>query len=140
MPNPTLKVVVVEDNPGDRKLLQSLSAYSTRKWNIEFLTDGEKAAHYFSGRGREKEALPDLILVDINMPRIDGWELLRRLKISHRFRSVPALVLTTSTAERDMEKARFYDVALLTKPQNLSELTTLVERIEWVWKRAQQQG
>lgn len=129
-----INTVIVEDNPADRKLLENLFSTSKLRWNFFFLGDSLEALKLFSKQGKYSDQPdPDLIILDLNLPKMDGWELLRRLKISHRLRDTPVIILTTSESPEDQEKAREFGVSFFTKPSNFSELSTLAERIEWLW-------
>ena len=129
-----INAVVIEDNLADRKLLESLFSTSKLRWNFFFLGDSLEALKLFSKQGKYADKPdPDLIILDLNLPKMDGWELLRRLKISHRLRDTPVIILTTSDSPEDREKAHDLGVSFFTKPSTFNELSTLVERIEWLW-------
>lgn len=136
MNNPTLgapPLLLVEDNPMDLDL--TLRAFERKKFGnpIEVARDGEEALAYFS-RWDAGEALPAVILLDINLPKVNGLEVLRQLKAHPRFRRIPVVVLTSSREDRDLKTA--YDLGVnsyIEKPVSFSKFMEVAGQIELYW-------
>src|SRR5687768_508931 len=97
---PPAHVLVVEDNPADRTLVKKLLKGKARPCELHFAADGVEAMEFLSGTLR-----PDLILLDLNLARMDGRETLREIKRSERLRTIPVIVLTTSSNDEDISRA-----------------------------------
>ena len=130
-----IEILLVEDNPGD--VLLTEEAFSEAKiWNnIHVATDGEKALAYLNKEnGYEDAVRPDLILLDLNLPKIDGREVLDRVKSNESLRRIPVVVLTSSEAEKDIIKT--YDLhanSYVVKPINLDQFVRVVQAVENFW-------
>ena len=126
-------ILLVEDNPMDLDL--TLRAFSKKKFanQIQVARDGEEALAFLP-RWEAGEALPAVILLDINLPKVNGLEVLRQLKAHERFRRIPVVVLTSSREDRDLKTA--YDLGVnsyIEKPVNFSKFMDVVEHIELYW-------
>jgi len=130
-----VEILLVEDNPGDARLtVEALKEAKVRN-HLSHVKDGTDAlaflrreAHY-AGAPR-----PDLILLDLNLPRKDGREVLADIKADPRFRRIPVVVLTTSQAEQDILKAYNLNAnCYITKPVDLDQFITVVRSIEEFW-------
>jgi CheY-like chemotaxis protein len=126
------EVLVVEDTAIDlRMILLALNAGATRK-TITALTDGVQAmAHLTRDAPR---AMPDLILLDLNLPRVDGWEVLGACKADPALRDIPIVVFTTSQTDSDVK--RCYDLganSFVTKPYDVDAFHAAVGLIERYW-------
>ena len=126
-------ILLVEDNPMDLDL--TLRAFNKKKFanEIQVARDGEEALA-FMPRWEAGEALPAVILLDINMPKINGLEVLRQLKAHKRFRRIPVVVLTSSREDSDLKTA--YDLGVnsyIEKPVNFTKFMEVVEHIELYW-------
>jgi two-component system, chemotaxis family, response regulator Rcp1 len=135
MPLGKLRVLLVEDNPGDVELaLEALKEARVRN-EIHVVGDGVQALEFLRRQGRFGDApRPDLILLDLNLPKMDGREVLRQIKAEVSLRSIPIVVLTTSQADEDVVKA--YDLHVncyITKPIDLSQFLNVVKAIEDFW-------
>ena len=130
-----IEILLVEDNPGDARLAQEALKESKVHNNLHHVSDGVEAMAFL--RRRERFAgvpPPDLILLDLNLPRKDGREVLAEVKADPNLRSVPVVVLTTSEAERDLIKS--YDLhanAYVVKPIDLDRFIEIVQAIEHFW-------
>ena len=92
-----IEILLVDDDPGDVELTNEVMEKSKLKINLNVIEDGVKAMEYIRKEGEYKDkTTPDLILLDLNMPRKDGREVLRELKASPEFRKIPVVILTTS--------------------------------------------
>lgn len=131
----SVEVLLVEDNPGDVRLTREALKESAITHNLNVVSDGVEALAFLRRQG--KYALsprPDIVLLDLNLPKKDGREVLTELKQDPNLRRIPVVVLTTSKAEQDIIKA--YDLhanCYVTKPVDLEEFITLVKTIEDFW-------
>lgn len=131
----TIEILLVEDNPGDVRL--TLEAFKGAKVlnNLAVVNDGIEALRYLRHQGEwASSPSPDLILLDLNLPKKDGREVLSEIKADERLRKIPVLVLTTSAAEEDI--ARAYSThanCYITKPVDLEEFFRVVQSIEDFW-------
>lgn len=136
-PNPghSVAILLVEDNPADVRLtLEALKEAKVRN-NLDVVGDGEEALSFLRRTGAHaRAARPDLILLDLNLPKKSGLEILAEIKLDHELRRIPVVVLTTSQAEQDI--VRSYDMhanAFVTKPVNLDQFIEVVKSIEDFW-------
>ncbi|MFN3323479.1 MAG: response regulator [Bryobacteraceae bacterium] len=129
------EILLVEDNPGDVRLTREALRESTVPCRLTVVPDGEAALKYLRREGVYTDAVrPDLILLDLNLPRKDGREVLCELKRDDDLRQIPVVVLTTSMAEQDIFKA--YDLhanCYLQKPVDLDRFLSIVRAIENFW-------
>ena len=130
-----LYVLLVEDNPGDVRLMREAlrAGNSTRK--LDAVEDGEEALAYLRRRHPYTDApRPDLIFLDLNLPRKDGREVLSEIKQDDKLRRIPVVVLTTSEAERDI--SRVYELhanCYVKKPTDLDEYMEVIRACENFW-------
>lgn len=129
------RILLVEDNPGDIRLTQEVFRDSRLTIELQVARDGVEALDLLNAAGNgNAEPLPDLILLDLNLPRKDGREVLTEVKSSQRLRCIPVLVLTTSKAERDvMDCYERHANCYLNKPLDLDAFVSLVQIIEQFW-------
>ena len=126
-------ILLVEDNPMDLDL--TLRAFSKKKFSnqVHIARDGEEALA-FMPRWEAGEALPAVILLDINLPKVNGLEVLRQLKAHERFRRIPVVVLTSSREVKDLKTA--YDLGVnsyIEKPVSFNKFMEVAEQIELYW-------
>ncbi|CAJ59327.1 MULTISPECIES: response regulator [Frankia] len=127
-----VEVLLVEDDPGD--VLMTREAFEDHKLrnHLNVVSDGVEALAYLRGEGEYAGSpRPDLILLDLNLPRRDGREVLREVKADERLRRIPVVVLTTSEAEEDV--LRSYDLhanAYITKPVDFERFVAVVRHID----------
>jgi len=126
-------ILLVEDNPMDLDL--TLRAFNKKKFSntIHVARDGEEALA-FMPRWEAGETLPAVILLDINLPKVNGLEVLRQLKAHERFRRIPVVVLTSSREDRDLKTA--YDLGVnsyIEKPVSFNKFIEVAEQIELYW-------
>lgn len=130
-----IHILLVEDNEGD--IVLTLEALQEGKLcnRISTVRDGEQALDFLYRRGNYVDAeTPDLILLDINLPRIDGKEVLKVIKHDPDLRSIPVVVLTTSESENDIhESYRNHANCYITKPVDLDKFMEVVKCIEDFW-------
>lgn len=126
-------ILLVEDNPMDLDL--TLRAFAKKKFvnQVHVARDGEEALAYFS-RWEAGEAMPAVILLDINLPKVNGLEVLRQLKDHERFRRIPVVMLTSSRENNDLNAA--YDLGVnsyIEKPVSFSKFMEVADQIELYW-------
>ena len=135
METKAINILLVEDNPGDARL--TMEALKEGKFNntLIHVRDGVEALDYLRCKGAFKNAVrPDLILLDLNMPRKDGRETLAEIKADPDLRRIPVVILTTSKAEEDI--FRSYDLhanCFITKPVKLAQFFDVVKNVEDFW-------
>ena len=123
------RILLVEDNPGDADLIQEVMAESEEKNEITVAVDGVEAL-----RCLREGPLPDLILLDLNLPKKSGCEVLAEIKSTEALLRIPVVVLTSSEAESDLADAyRLHANCYLTKPVDLEEFLMVVRAIERFW-------
>jgi CheY-like chemotaxis protein len=131
----SIDILLVEDNPGDARLAKEALAESKIKNNLHFVGDGEEATDFLFRRGKFEDApRPDLILLDLNLPKKDGRELLSEIKNDSHLKRIPVVILTTSKAEEDIIKTyNLHANCYITKPLDLEQFMKVVRSIEEFW-------
>ena len=137
-PTYVIKILLVEDNTGDVILTREAFKNCELKNNIRVATDGEKALQMLLQLAPyEQQPLPDLILLDLNLPKKDGRELLDDIKDNDRLKQIPIIILTSSNADTDILKTyKLHTNNYIVKPVNLASLTQIVSVIEQSWLSA----
>jgi CheY-like chemotaxis protein len=127
-----IEVLLVEDDPGDVLLIREAFEFNKVHNNLNVVSDGEQALAYLRREGEYAEALrPDLVLLDLNLPRKDGREVLAEVKQDPDLRTVPIVVLTTSEAEEDVLKSyQLHANAYVTKPVDFERFVSIVRQID----------
>lgn len=130
-----VEVLLVEDNPGDARLTQEALREGKLRNRIHHARDGVEALAFLRREGEFHDApVPDIILLDLNMPRKDGREVLVEIKADPKLRFIPVVVLTTSEAENDIVKSyELHANCYITKPVDLDKFTKIVHTIEDFW-------
>lgn len=133
--NRPIEILLVEDNPGDARLTEEALKEGKVRNNLHIARDGVEAMAFLSREGKYADApRPDLVLLDLNLPRKDGREVLAEMKEHPDLRLIPVVVLTTSEAEQDV--VRTYELranCYITKPVDLEKFITIVRSIEDFW-------
>jgi CheY-like chemotaxis protein len=138
-PNEPVDVLLVEDNPGDVRLTQEAFRATESEISFQVISDGEEAAAYFR-HPEDSEPCPDLVLLDLNLPRKDGLAVLEVLEEELDYPPPPVLVLSSSSAEEDIAASYASAAnAYLTKPDAMPEFTSMAEAIERFWIDTAQQ-
>ena len=131
----TIEILLVEDNPGDARL--TLEAFKEGKVinNLSVVHDGVEALAYLRREGRYAHVtVPDLILLDLNLPKMDGRQVLATIKTDPRLMTIPVVVLTTSASEDDIARAYGHHAnCYITKPVDLDQFLRVVQSIESFW-------
>lgn len=132
LPGRLFEVLVVEDNPGDVRLLEEAFHELNARLKLRVAKDGEEAlAVLFGG---ETHWLPDLVFLDLNLPKVSGHEVLSRMKDDPAMRQIPVIVLTSSRAELDVRKAyEAHANAYIRKPTSLDELIACIRSFKSFW-------
>ena len=127
-----IEVLLVEDDPGDVLMTQEAFAEHKVGNRLQVVADGDEALAYLRQQGRYAHAArPDLVLLDLNLPRRDGREVLAEIKADENLRHIPVVVLTTSAADEDI--LRSYELhanAYVTKPVDFEQFISVVRRID----------
>jgi chemotaxis family two-component system response regulator Rcp1 len=130
-----LEILLVEDNPGDADLMRESLAEVERPHHLSVVEEGEEAIAFLRRESQYADALrPDLILLDLNLPRKDGRQVLAEIKADDHLKRIPVLVLTTSRTEEDVRTC--YDLhanCYITKPRQFDEYHQVVKRLEEFW-------
>src|SRR5688572_1603333 len=131
----TIEILLVEDNPGDARL--TLEAFKEAKVinHLSVVSDGVEALAYLRREGRFASAsTPDLILLDLNLPKMDGREVLAAIKEDVGLRTIPVVVLTTSSSQDDVARAYGHHAnCYITKPVDLDQFLKVIQSIENFW-------
>jgi CheY-like chemotaxis protein len=131
-PPQTAEILLVEDDPGDVVITREALAQSHFDNHLHHVSDGDEALAYLRREGVHEAAIrPDLILLDLNLPRVDGREVLATIKGSPDLRRIPVVVLTTSSSEEDVMSS--YDLhanAYVTKPVDFDSFVSAVRQID----------
>jgi CheY-like chemotaxis protein len=132
---PPVEILLVEDNPGDYRLTQEALHEGKVYNNLHWAKDGVEALDFLNRRGKHSEApRPDIILLDLNLPKKDGREVLSEIKADADLKAIPVVILTTSKAEEDV--LRSYDLhanCYVTKPVDLDKFIVVVQSIDRFW-------
>jgi two-component system, chemotaxis family, response regulator Rcp1 len=128
-------VLLVEDSPGDVRLTQEALRQANRRIHLHVAFDGVEAMAFLRREGAHAHApRPDLILLDLNLPRMDGRDVLAQIKADESLKTIPTIILTTSEAEADIVKS--YELqanCFLSKPVQLDAFEDLVKSINDFW-------
>jgi CheY-like chemotaxis protein len=129
-----IEILLVEDNPADVRLtIEALKDARVRN-RLHVAKDGVEAMAFLERRGDPDAPSPDLILLDLNLPRKDGREVLEAIKQDVRLRHIPVVVLTTSEAEQDILRSyRLCANAFITKPMDIDRFFDVLRSIEQFW-------
>lgn len=130
-----IDILLVEDDESDIELTQEALSESKLALRLHIVTDGEQALHFLRREGKYENApRPDLMILDLNLPRIDGREVLREVKGDKALRSIPVCVVTTSDAEVDVLKSYGLGAnCYVTKPLGLDQFIRVIRAIEDFW-------
>ena len=131
----TIEILLIEDNPGDVRLAKEALHEGKVYNNLRVVYDGDEAMDYLLKKGKFSDAAtPDLIILDLNLPKKDGRDVLRDVKNHEYLRRIPVVVLTTSTEESDVLKSyNLHANAYITKPLDLDQFLKVVRMIEEFW-------
>ncbi len=130
-----IEILLVEDSPGDIRLTQEALKESKISNNLHVVMDGEEAIAFLKKEGKFSEKpRPDLILLDLNLPKKDGRDVLAEIKKDKDLKRIPVVVLTISEAEEDILKSyNLYANCYITKPVDLNQFLKVILSIENFW-------
>lgn len=130
-----VEILLVEDNPGDVRLTREALKESKIRNNLNIVRDGVEAMAFLRRDGDYANApRPDIILLDLNLPRKDGREVLHEIKEDDSLRRIPVVILTTSDDEHDiLESYNLHANCYITKPVDLNRFVTIIKNIEDFW-------
>ncbi len=128
-------VLLAEDSPGDVRLTQEAFRDANRSIRLQVVSDGVEAMAFLRQEGDYIDApRPDLILLDLNLPKMDGREVLAQIKQDDHLKTIPTVILTTSDAEADIKKSyQLQANCYLSKPVQFDEFASLVRSINDFW-------
>jgi len=133
--NRPVEILLVEDNPGDERLTREALKEGKVYSNLHWVKDGVEAMEFLRRSGRYQDVpRPDIVLLDLNLPKKDGREVLQDIKNDPELKRIPVVVLTTSKAEEDV--LRTYDLhanCYVTKPVDLEKFIVVVKSIDRFW-------
>lgn len=134
-PSKAVEILLIEDNPGDARLAREALRDAKVRNNLSWVPDGVEGMAYLKRQGKYGQSpRPDLILLDLNLPRKDGREVLSEIKADESLRRIPVVILTTSQAEEDILRAYHLNAnCYITKPVDLEQFMKVVKTIEDFW-------
>jgi CheY-like chemotaxis protein len=130
MPEPQTLILLVEDDPGHARLIEKNLRRSSVTCEIVKLDDGQKILDYLLANEKAAESAGTVVLLDLNMPGLSGYQVLQRLKANERTRSIPVVILTTT--DDSVEIKRCYDLgcnAYVTKPVDYEQFSEMIHRL-----------
>ncbi len=133
-PHEPIEILLVEDSPGDVRLTREALREAKVANVLHVVSDGEAAIALLRGARGRPRLIPDLILLDLNLPKVDGREVLAAIKSDDALRGIPVVVLTTSDADTDVLRA--YDLhcnCYLVKPVNVTRFFDLIRNFDNFW-------
>jgi chemotaxis family two-component system response regulator Rcp1 len=130
-----IEILLVEDNPGDVRLTREALRDAKVRNNMMVASDGVEALAYLRQEGQYAGTTrPDMILLDLNLPRINGFEVLDAIKEDAELKRIPVIILTTSQEEQDIIRSyNLYANAYVTKPVDLQQFIDVIKAIEGFW-------
>ena len=130
-----INILLVEDNPGDVRLTQEAFKEGNLLVNLAVATDGVEALSYLNKQDKFIDAItPDLILLDLNLPKLDGREVLKVIKNDNFLCRIPVVVLTTSSAEQDIVHSySLHANCYINKPVDFDKFFKVIQRVEEFW-------
>ena len=134
-PVSTVQILLVEDSPGDVSLTREALRDARVRNVLNVASDGVEAMAYLRGEGPfGQRTLPDLVLLDLNLPRMDGREVLEEMKGDDGLKHIPVIVLTTSSSDADvLHSYQLHANAFVTKPVAFGEFIDVVRQLEGFW-------
>jgi len=133
--NKAAEILLIEDNLGDVLLTKEAFRSTHFKYNLRVAKDGDEALKILSRQGKFNQSpLPDLILLDLSLPKVDGREVLEKIKTNTELKDIPVIILSGSAAETDMTTS--YDLhanSYVVKPDNFEDFKEIVASIENYW-------
>lgn len=133
--NKPIKVLLVEDSLADARLIKEVFKEEKILIDVDLVRDGEAAMEYLKRQGSYSTAIaPDLIILDLNLPKKDGREVLSEIKNDPNLQPIPVVILTTSQSEEDILKSyKLKANCYITKPIDLNQFTKIIKSIDEFW-------
>jgi chemotaxis family two-component system response regulator Rcp1 len=132
-----VRVLLIEDNVGDARLTREALREVDTSIELHVVKDGVEAIEYLKSPGPPRPVRPDFILLDLNLPKMNGFEVLAQIKADRELKRIPTVVLSTSDAESDVERSyRLYANSYVNKPRRWDEFERLVRSINTFWLTA----
>ena len=130
-----IEILLVEDSPGDVRLTKEALRDAKVRNNLHVASDGMEATDFLKRQGKHASAPhPDLILLDLNLPKKGGWQVLEEIKADPRLKSIPVVILTTSGAEEDILRSyQHHANCYIPKPVDLDQFLKVVKTIDNFW-------
>ncbi|MDD4954784.1 MAG: response regulator [Candidatus Omnitrophica bacterium] len=130
-----VEILLVEDNPADVRLMVETLKEEKICNNLNVVVDGEEALMYLRKQGKfSKVKRPDLILLDLNLPKVDGREVLKEIKTDEKLKTIPVVILTVSKAEEDILKTyKLHANCYITKPVDLAQFSKVARAVNDFW-------
>ena len=129
-----IHILLVEDNDGDVLLTREALEEAQVVTKLSIAKDGQEAIDFLNKPDGRETRSPDLILLDINLPKVNGFEVLKYIKEDPRWKHIPVIMLTTSSAQKDIDKAyNGYANCYITKPVDVSDFLSVITTIESFW-------
>jgi CheY-like chemotaxis protein len=130
-----IDILVVEDNPGDARLIKEVLNEQKIYNSLFIVSDGVEAMNFLQKKGKYKESpKPDLIILDLNLPKKDGREVLSDIKADDNLKRIPVVIMTISQAEADILKSyNLHANCYITKPIDLDQFIKVIKSIEEFW-------
>lgn len=134
----SVHILLVEDNEGDIFLTREALEESEYKTKVSIARDGQEALDFvFKVNGFEDQTTPDLIILDVNLPKKSGHEVLFEIKRHATYKQIPVIVLTTSSSKRDIELSyEYYANCYITKPVEVSDFLRVIAALQQFWINA----
>ncbi len=129
------EILLVEDNEGDIELAKEAFEETKLRNNLHIARDGDEALDFlFNLNGYEDAPMPDLVLLDLNLPKTDGREVLEKVKADRRLRNIPIVIMTSSRADKDvLESYNLHANCYIVKPVDVSNFMEIVSQIRNFW-------
>ncbi|HLN21766.1 MAG TPA: response regulator [Bacteroidales bacterium] len=131
----SIDILIVEDNPGDARLIREVLNDTKVYSSLHIVNDGVEAMDFLHNKGKYAEMpRPDIIILDLNLPKKDGREVLAELKAEEDLKHIPVVIMTISQAEEDILKTyKLHANCYITKPIDLNEFIKVIKSIEDFW-------
>ena len=131
----SIDILIVEDNAGDARLIKEVFNENKVFNSLHFVNDGVEAMDFLYGKGKYKGmAKPDLIILDLNLPRKDGRQVLAEIKSDDSLKHIPVVIMTISQAEEDILRSyNLHANCYVTKPIDLNQFSKVIRSIENFW-------
>ncbi len=129
------RILLVEDNPGDIRLTQEAFKESSLDIQLDVVTDGEMAIDFLFKRNQFSSSIrPNIVLLDLNLPKKNGIEVLKEVKVDESLKKIPVIVLTTSDADHDISKAySLHANCYILKPVDFDDFAKVIKLVELYW-------